>query len=313
MRMLRVIIYFASFLTLATCSADKVADRNYQTKYVVVVVIDGPRYSETWGQAAHSNIPYMDSVLAPVGCVHAHFFNLGETYTTNGHTALSTGRYQSINNTGGEYPQNPGIFQHYLKKYPGEKDRVWLITSKDKLEVLSDCKDIQWKKKYIASTDCGNAGLGSGYRHDSMTFQRVMSTLVEKKPKVLFVNFREPDYSGHKGDWNAYIKGIQQTDSMVYAIWKFIETDPYYQGKTSMFVTNDHGRHLDGVSNGFISHGCGCDGCRRIHLWSFGPDFKQNVVLSEPADLIDVNATIGALLQLHSLQSNGRILQELFH
>jgi bisphosphoglycerate-independent phosphoglycerate mutase (AlkP superfamily) len=129
---------------------------------------------------------------------------------------------------------------------------------------------------------------------------------------VLFVNFREPDFSGHKGDWNAYIRGIQQTDSMVHEIWKFLESDPTYQGKTTMFVTNDHGRHSDGVSNGFISHGCNCEGCRRIHLWSFGPDFKQGVFLNQQAELIDVNATIGELLQLHSLKSKGRVLSELF-
>jgi hypothetical protein len=254
----------------------------------------------------------MDSVLAPNGCTHSYFYNLGGTWTTHGHTALTTGTYQSIDNTGGEYPQNPGIFQHYLKKHPDEAHLVWLITSKDKLQVLSDCKDLKWKKKYIASTDCGNNGLGTGYRHDSITFKRVMYALEVHKPKVLFVNFREPDFSGHKGDWNAYIRGIQQTDSMVHEIWKYLESDPTYQGKTTMFVTNDHGRHSDGVSNGFISHGCSCEGCRRIHLWSFGPDFKQGVFLNQQAELIDVNATIGELLQLHSLKSKGRVLSELF-
>jgi hypothetical protein len=311
MRFFYVIVIFVGFLN--ACSSDKVVDRVYQTKNVVVVVIDGPRYSESWGQTGRPNVRYLDSILAPVGCTHTYFYNLGETFTTNGHTALTTGVYQSINNTGGEYPQNPGIFQHYLKKYPDESNHVWLITSKDKLQVLSDCKDFQWKKKHIASTDCGVNGLGTGYRHDSITFQHVMNTLEIYKPKVLFINFREPDFSGHKGDWAAYIHGIQQTDSMVHEIWKYLENDPVYKGKTTMFVTNDHGRHLDGVSNGFTSHGCSCEGCRRIHLWSFGPDFKKGVVLNQPAELIDVNATIGELLQLHTLKSNGRVLRELFN
>ncbi|MEN9973254.1 MAG: hypothetical protein RIS20_1601 [Bacteroidota bacterium] len=311
MRFFYVIVIFVGFLN--ACSSDKVVDRVYQTKNVVVVVIDGPRYSESWGQTGRPNVRYLDSILAPVGCTHTYFYNLGETFTTNGHTALTTGVYQSINNTGGEYPQNPGIFQHYLKKYPDESNHVWLITSKDKLQVLSDCKDFQWKKKHIASTDCGVNGLGTGYRHDSITFQHVMNTLEIYKPKVLFINFREPDFSGHKGDWAAYIHGIQQTDSMVHEIWKYLENDPVYEGKTTMFVTNDHGRHLDGVSNGFTSHGCSCEGCRRIHLWSFGPDFKKGVVLNQPAELIDVNATIGELLQLHTLKSNGRVLRELFN
>jgi hypothetical protein len=312
MRIISVIFVLVGLTWMHSCTSEKVIDRVYQTKNVVVVVIDGPRYTESWGQTGRPNVRYMDSVLAPNGCTHSYFYNLGETWTTNGHTALTTGMYQSINNAGGEYPQNPGIFQHYLKKHPDEASLVWLITSKDKLQVLSDCKDPKWKKKFIASTDCGINGLGTGYRHDSITFKRVMYALEVYKPKVLFVNFREPDFSGHKGDWNAYIRGIQQTDSMVHEIWKFLESDPTYQGKTTMFVTNDHGRHSDGESNGFISHGCSCEGCRRIHLWSFGPDFKQGVYLNQQAELIDVNATIGELLQLHSLKSKGRVLTELF-
>ncbi len=312
MRIISVIFVLVGLTWIHSCTSEKVIDRVYQTKNVVVVVIDGPRYSESWGQTGRPNVRYMDSVLAPNGCTHSYFYNLGGTWTTHGHTALTTGTYQSIDNTGGEYPQNPGIFQHYLKKHPDETHLVWLITSKDKLQVLSDCKDLKWKKKYIASTDCGINGLGTGYRHDSITFKRVMYALEVQKPKVLFVNFREPDFSGHKGDWNAYIRGIQQTDSMVHEIWKYLESDPTYQGKTTMFVTNDHGRHLDGVSNGYVSHGCNCEGCRRIHLWSFGPDFKQGVFLNQQAELIDVNATIGELLQLHSLKSKGRVLSELF-
>jgi phosphopentomutase len=54
-----------------------------------------------------------------------------------------------------------------------------------------------------------------------------MYALEERKAKVLFVNFREPDFSGHKGDWTGYIRGIQQTDSMVHEIWKYIENDQW--------------------------------------------------------------------------------------
>jgi len=312
---MRWLIFIVSMTWIAwiySCSGERVSDRNYLTENIIVVVIDGPRYTEAWGQTGRPNVRYMDSILAPNGCTHSYFYNNGETWTTNGHTALTTGVYQSINNSGGEYPQNPGIFQHYLRRHPDDQELVWLITSKDKLQVLSDCKDVKWKGKYIASTDCGVNGLGTGYRHDSITFRRVKYALTEHHPKLLFVNFREPDFSGHKGDWSAYIHGIQQTDSLVHEIWEFIENDPFYKGKTSMFVTNDHGRHTDGVSNGFISHGCTCEGCRRIHLWSFGPDFKKGIYVNEPAELIDVNATIGELLQLHTLKSTGRVLKELF-
>lgn len=52
----------------------------------------------------------MSNVLAPQGIIHNQFYALGETYTTNGHAALSTGIYQSINNSGQELPIRPSFF-----------------------------------------------------------------------------------------------------------------------------------------------------------------------------------------------------------
>ena len=100
---------------LFSCASDEVATRSYKSKYIIVVVMDGPRYSETLGDPSHENIPYMDSALSPMGVIHNQFYNLGETFTTNGHTAITTGIYQKINNSGQELPSHPSVFQHILK------------------------------------------------------------------------------------------------------------------------------------------------------------------------------------------------------
>lgn len=79
-----------------------------------------------------------------------------------------------------------------------------------------------------------------------------------------------------------------------------------------MFVTNDHGRHLDTVSVGFSSHGDGCEGCRHVMFYAYGPDFKQNVVVNNPRDLIDISATIAELLQFKMPYGKGQVMMELF-
>ena len=224
-------------------------EKKYKTKYVIVLVVDGPRYSETWGDTGHQYIPFMHNVLAPQGVVHNQFYTQGETHTTSGHTALSTGIYQSINNSGQELPIRPSFFQHWLKQHPEDKSLAWIIASKDKLEVLSNCTEYGWKDKFRPSVDCGNAGLATGYRHDSITHMKVLSTLQNSHPNLLLVNYREPDFSGHTGNWKGYLKGILKTDEYVHDIWQFIQNDPFYKDNTTLFVTNDHGRHLDGISN----------------------------------------------------------------
>jgi arylsulfatase A-like enzyme len=298
--------------TLCIACNDYIFDPpDYQTEYVVVLVIDGPRYSETWGDTSRQYIPYMDSAMEPNCFMHDYFYNNGTTNTTTGHTAITTGHYQTISNSGLQLPDRPSFFQHYLKWYPDDTDLVWLLTSKDKLEVLANCADQNWKDKYQPSHDCGVNGLNSGYRHDSITYEKAINLISTKHPKILFIQFREPDYSGHTGNWNAYLDGIRNTDKYAYQIWQFIQNDPIYQNKTTLFITNDHGRHLDGVAGGFPNHGDNCDGCKRISLMSLGPDFKKGHT-SVNRSLVDLHATILHLLGLNNVPSEGEVMVEIF-
>ena len=218
----------------------------------------------------------------------------------------------AIDNGGNELPQNASIFQYWRQHYSQNEAAAWVITSKDKLEVLADCIDPQWAGKFNPSTDCGINGLGTGYRHDSVTFNSTIEILTNHHPHLVLVNFREPDYSAHANDWNKYLEGIANTDEYIYKIWEFIENDPIYKNKTTIFVTNDHGRHLDGVANGFVSHGDSCEGCRHINLYAYGPDFKQGLILNNKREQIDIPATISELLNLSMPTVEGQVMTELF-
>ena len=71
-------------LLFASCSKNKVEPRQYETEHVIVIVMDGPRYSETWGDPSHQNIPRMANDLAPIGVINEQFFSYGETFTVPG-------------------------------------------------------------------------------------------------------------------------------------------------------------------------------------------------------------------------------------
>lgn len=289
-------------------------DRAYKTKNVILIVVDGLRYSEGWGDSTHRYIPRMAEVLSKQGVINTHFYNLGDTYTTAGHTSLTTGIYQSINNGGLEYPQNPSMFQYWNQKYQKNQVYSWIIASKDKLAVLGDCKNPHWKGKYLPSIDSGidGLGLGSGYREDSLTLKKAIEVLKEYHPNLVLVNFRDPDYSAHSGIWTNYVDGIRKTDEYVYRLWQFLQNDRIYQNTTTIFVTNDHGRHLDNVADGFVSHGDSCDGCRHLNFFACGPDFKQGVVTNVSCEQIDVPATVAELLGFEIPYSKGKVMIELF-
>ena len=302
----RMLIPFC--ILLFSCKQDKIAQKNYKTENVVIVVMDGARYSETFGDTSHAYIPHLWNSMRDSGVLFTEFYNQGTTFTVNGHVAITTGFYQEIPNDGSMLPQYPSLFQHWNKKNDPSGTTSWLVCSKDKLEVLGNTKDIRYKNQYLPNSDCGVSGNGSGYRSDSITFLRALQCLQNQKPRVLLINFMEPDYSGHTGNWNAYVNGIQKTDNYVYQLWQFLKNDPHYKGKTTFLFTNDHGRH----DYDFKNHGDQCQGCKHIFLYAEGPDFQQGKTISSPYSLVDLHATCKEMLHLWEAQSSGKVIRELF-
>lgn len=312
--MLRLTFFFVLLLSFLSCENDEsLFAKDYKTENVVVIVIDGPRYSETWGESTRSNIPVRDSLLSQ-GVLITNFKNNGPTYTNPGHSAICTGNYQNIANNGTQYPDNPSFLQVWLASKNAFLDQCSIIASKDKLHVLANCNNPKYHNKFLPVIDCGVNGNGTGgYRSDSITFEHIKIALLNQQPNILVINFKDPDFYGHAADSVNYINAIKKTDYYVGEIWNLIQTNVNYKDKTTLFVTNDHGRHLNGVANGFVSHGDACAGCRHIELLALSPDFKKNLELASAYEQVDISATIAELLHFRFQSSKGRVMTDLFH
>lgn len=288
------------------------SDRKYITENVIILVIDGPRISETFGDTSYQYIPNLAQVLAPKGVLLKNFRNNGPTYTNAGHTAITTGVYQKINNSGMELPKNPSLFQYFLKEKNLSKEMAWVIASKGKLSVLGNTKNRDWKNKNLPSVHCGIDGSGLGYTADEKNFEDAKRILSQHHPKLTLINLLEVDVCGHANLWDRYLDAIRKTDQTALELWNFIENDSIYKGKTTLFITNDHGRHLDGRRDGFISHGDNCEGCRSIYLVALGPDFKKNVSLPNRYEQIDISSTIAEMLHFNFPVSKGKVMTDIF-
>lgn len=288
-------------------------ERDFKTKYVVVLVIDGPRYTETFGDTACTYIPRMGKEMVKEGTLYTQFMNNGPTHTTPGHTAITTGIYQSISNGGKELPKLPSMFQYYLKQNNADKKDAWLISSKGKLQVLANTRHKQWWNAYMPSAYCGPKGNGVEYGADSETWKKIRVVFTEGAPRLTLINLLGPDVNGHAGDWEGYKRTLKECDEYAYKLWEMIQENPRMKDQTALFITNDHGRHPDGHKDGFISHGDKCMGCKHISLLALGPDFKKNVRLSTPAELIDISRTIACMMKFEMPTTKGRFLTELFN
>ncbi len=283
----------------------KEGDNSFQTENVVVVVIDGPRFSETWGDPDKEFIPKLAKELAPQGTVYTNFYNQGPTFTTSGHVAVTTGRYQLMPNDGSALPHFPSIFQFYLNQTGQGPESAQIISSKAKLGILADCTNNKWRGKYNPITDTQD-------RPDHKTFNAALQVLKNDHPNLLLIHFRGPDAAGHGNDWQGYLNSISETDHYVWELWNFLQAEVYYRNHTTLLVTNDHGRHLDHIKDGFISHGDRCQGCLHINLFAVGPDFKTGQLIHHPRQSVDIAPTIAQLLGFSIPQSHGNVLVELF-
>lgn len=289
----RWLVAMGIFLLLAF-TAPPSDTRPLRTKYVIIVVIDGVRWSETWG-AAPGLIPHMSTTLKSNGSFLSKFFNDAYTYTNSGHAAITTGVNQPINNYGDELPANPSIFQYFLKQSGKPATAAWIVSSKDKLHILADTQRPDWKGSFQPSVNAGKNGPGTGYRADSLTLVEALKVLKTHKPNLMLINFMEPDGYAHAANEKFYLRGIARSDRYVQQLWDFLSKDKHFRGNTTLLVTTDHGRHLDGIDGGWTEHGDNCAGCEQIFLLALGPDFRK-IQIQNRHTLIDIAPTVARLL-----------------
>ncbi|MFZ9586810.1 MAG: sulfatase [Crocinitomicaceae bacterium] len=308
---IRIITFLLCFIGFSLFAQE--VSRSFQTKYVVILVIDGPRFSETYGDTTCQLSPILCDSLRYQGAFYENFRNNGPTYTVPGHTAIVTGSYQRISNAGTSLPKNPSLFQYYLKQTGAPKSDGFIVASKGKLDVLANTKNKKWHDQFVAATYCGPNGNGLGYGKDEKTFAKVTELVSgANAPHIMLINLLAVDVYGHAANWDKYKESITACDAYAARLWSMIQTNPSMKDRTTLFITNDHGRHLDRVKSGFVNHGDRCEGCRHISLLVLGPDTPKGISIKKEGELIDISKTISTLLHFDMPSSKGRFLKEAF-
>jgi hypothetical protein len=109
-----------------------------------------------------------------------------------------------------------------------------------------------------------------GERYDLYTFGYAFEFLKRERPRVMFVSLDETDEHGHGKRYGSYLKSAHRSDSLIAEMWRWIQTDPQYRGKTTLMVTTDHGRGTS--AKGFQRHAMLLRGSAQIWLAVIGPD-----------------------------------------
>jgi hypothetical protein len=257
---------------------------------VVVVFVDGVRYTETFGDPTGQFIPVMSQRLAPLGTVFTHFYNQGPTVTISGHASTLTGNSEVLENNGLERPHYPTLFDYAIQQGVLSSDQMFLLTAKNKLQIIGHSSHPDFN-----GIEGPQVAYPEIYGDDLSTFQMFKDIVDTAQPELMWVNLGLTDVYGHTGDWGLYISALEQADSLVGEIWNVLQADSNYANNTLMLVTNDHGRHSDGVLDGFVNHGDDCEGCRHLMLLALGPNVRPNHRDSTIQDLRQIASTVSWL------------------
>jgi hypothetical protein len=106
---------------------------------------------------------------------------------------------------------------------------------------------------------------------DVFTHYAAMEWLKTRRPKVLYIAYGETDEWAHSGKYRSYLDAAKQVDTWISEIWNWVQADPQYRNKTTLFITTDHGRG-DAVKSEWTDHGNKIADAGEIWFAVMGPD-----------------------------------------
>lgn len=205
-----------------------------------------------------------------------------------GYNEIMTGYADTAINSNG-YPPNPNeTVLEFFNKQPNLKGRVaafgaWeafdriLNEGRSKIPVMS-AFDATGGNNPTTSEKLLNKMLQDSYKPwlkdeclDVFTHYEAMEWLKTRKPKVLYIAYGETDEWAHAGKYRSYLDAAHQVDAWTKEIWDFVQSDPRYKNKTTLFITTDHGRG-DIKKEEWTSHGSSIQDAYQIWFGAMGPD-----------------------------------------
>jgi hypothetical protein len=152
-------------------------------------------------------------------------------------------------------------------------------------------------------------------RHDAYTFRFALAHLQKHRPRVLYLGLGETDDWAHDKRYDRVLQALELSDGYLQQLWSFLQSHDYYQDRTTILITTDHGRGNNPFN--WPNHGAQIEGAQYIWLAVVSPQLalRGEWENSETIYLNQVAATLCRLIGVDYSKHNpaaGAAIKALF-
>jgi hypothetical protein len=147
---------------------------------------------------------------------------------------------------------------------------------------------------------------------DELSIYIVQQLMRQQAPSLMWITLHDIDVA-HTGAYSLYVEGVRRTDRLCAELWKIVQSDPEYAGKTTMLILPDFGRDSDEEAggNGFQHHRTGDPSSRTTWMMALGAGVREGVIYDHPVQSTDLVPTLGAIMGFQATLSQGRPIRDL--
>lgn len=307
-----------------------------RAKNLVIVVANGIRYDDAFGQKMHLYTEKLWSDLGQKGTICTKLFNPGATLPLPSQASLLTGVLHKKSTPSGKeiHPAFPTLFEYWTKA--NGKSSSYFAANRKHYGILGHSSHAEYGEplsplfatatKDISGFDTTLQQSRPGISGNAI-YEKAVAHIFTHHPSMVVLNLDsgsvEQGYphdhehppgagseacEGEANRINAYYESIILTDTIVYDLWNRLEQDTVYKEKTVFIFVSTHGRN----TTDFKKIGDNSRGCRQLNFLIIGPGIKKGFISGKKRSIVDICTTVGACFGIPVPFAKGAVMREIF-
>jgi hypothetical protein len=296
-----------------------------QVRNLFIIVMNGVRYDDAFGEKNHLYIDNIWNKLRPLGTICTKFENRELTLPIPAQMSLLTGVWHVFKNPFSETirPGFPTLFEYWNSARKDSGNSCYFASSMPKFEILTSSDHAEFGAKYAPVFEANK----EEKVNENAIYEKALPHIMEKHPSFVYLSLNggggtetpekellaqcpltgQKDACGGAAGLNAYYESIILMDQITWDLWDRIQKVDVYKDKTVFLVLSSHGRHTDD----YYGYGDKCRGCTQLFLLAIGPGIRKNFVSNKERTLIDICRTVGTIFNMPTPYAKGEVMKEL--